>query len=40
MKKDVIINLELAFWTPKLKRRFLDFWISFFIFKGNMKKNP
>jgi hypothetical protein len=38
MKKDAIITLELAFWIPKLKRRFVDFWISFFIFKGNMIK--
>jgi len=31
MKKDVIVTLELAFWLPKLKRRFVDFWISFFL---------
>jgi len=38
MKKDVIVTLELAFWLPKLKRRFVDFWISFFL-KEIWKKN-
>jgi hypothetical protein len=32
MKKDAIVTLELTFWLPKLKRRFLDFeFLSLFL---------
>jgi hypothetical protein len=38
MQKDAIVTLELAFWPPNFFLNFVDFWISFFIFKGNMEK--
>jgi hypothetical protein len=40
MKKDAIVILELTFWPPKIKKEVCGFYISFFIFKGNMKKKP
>jgi hypothetical protein len=39
MEEHLVLLLNLFVWFLTLERRFVIFWIRFFPFKGNMKKN-